>query len=429
MSLLAPFFAIAAAFVAAGVVALHFLARSQPPRTLFPTARFVPESRERAPSRSITPNDRLLLALRVLAVMSLGLAFARPTLTVARRALVRVVVLDRSRAVASPGAAADSARRWLRDGDRLVVFDSSARSVGRAGLDSASREPPSGARGSLSAALVRAVREAATVREVADSIEMVVVSPLVAEEWDAAAWPLRAMWPGGLRVVHVAAARDSADPRAIALRGAAADPLRATLALMGVVPGPGLGAAQATVGERVRIVREGELTAADSVWALAGGVLVHWPAARNGVERNDTVGAVMADGVVLVAPFVRRASPATGAPVARWVDGTPAATERPEGAGCVRDVAVPLDRPGDLALRPALRRFVLAVTAPCGGARNFAVLDTVRLAQLSGNSRPVGAATLAPAPAAGRTLVPWLIGVSLLCLVAEQLWRRRRSDG
>ena len=429
MSLLAPVFLVAAAFVAAGVVALHFLARSQPPRTLFPTARFVPDSRERAPSRSITPNDLLLLALRVLAVMSLGLAFARPTLTAARRALVRIVVLDRSRGVASPGAAADSARRWLRDGDRLVVFDSSARSVGRAALDSAPRERTARPRGSLSAALVRAVREAATVRDVADSIEIVVVSALVAEEWDAAAPPLRAMWPGGLRVVHVTAARDSTDPRAIALRGAMADPLRATLALMGVASGPRVGAARATAVERARIVRDAQLTAADSAWALAGGMLVHWPAGHKSVERGDTVGAVTAEGVVLIAPFVRQASVASGAPVARWVDGAPAATERPLGAGCVRDVAVPLDRPGDLALRPALRRFVLAVTAPCGGARDFTVLDTARLAHLTGNSRPVAAATLPPALEAGRALVPWLIGVALLCLVAEQLRRRRRSDG
>ena len=420
MSVLAPYFLLAAAFVAAGVVALHFLARSQPPRTLFPPSRFVPESRERAPSRSVTPNDLLLLALRVLAVMLLGLAFARPTLTAARRALVRIVLLDRSRAVASPAAASDSARRWVRDGDVLVVFDSVANVAGQSALDSVPRSVATGVRGSLSGAIVRAVREGTRLRDLADSIEIVVVSPFVAEEWDGATAAVRATWPGGMRLVHVSVARDGAAGQGISLRGPADDPLRATLALMGV------GADGARTAERARIVRDARLTASDSAWARGGGVLVHWAAADR-ADPRDTVGAVVANGVVLIAPFVRGAGAVAGAPVARWVDGATAATEQPLDAGCVRTVAVPLDRPGDLVLRPALRRFVRALAAPCGGARDFTAVDALHLAALAGTSRPAAAAALVPAQGAGRSLVPWLIGLAVLALGAEQLLRRARS--
>jgi hypothetical protein len=120
--------ALLAAVGAAGIiVALHFIARRRPRAMAFPTARFVPARSVRASSRSARPADIPLLLLRVLAVLLLGAAFARPELQPERRPVARVVALDLSASIRSVSAARDSAARYLRAGDLLVVFDSAAR--------------------------------------------------------------------------------------------------------------------------------------------------------------------------------------------------------------------------------------------------------------------------------------------------------------
>jgi hypothetical protein len=92
MSFAAPWFLLGGAIAALAVVALHFLVRRQPERWQLPTTRFVPETNELAPARSLELSDRLLLALRVLAVTMAALAFARPSFDAARVPLMRVIV-------------------------------------------------------------------------------------------------------------------------------------------------------------------------------------------------------------------------------------------------------------------------------------------------------------------------------------------------
>ena len=414
MSFAAPVFLAAGALAALAMVALHFLARQRPRAVPFPTARFIPERTARAPSRALHPTDLPLLLLRTLALILLGAAFARPVWEAARHGTVRVVLLDHSRAVRSAAEARDSAAAWLREGDALVLFDSAARVVMGRAVDSLRALPVSRAPGSLSAALVAAHQAVALVAEHADSAELVIVSPLSREEWDAATSVVRAQWPGAIRVVRVGMAVADLERGAVEIRGASDDPLRAA----------GLGARRSARG--VRVVR-GEATAADSVWAAdPGRVLVRWPAHFPDPPRDTTGALVMGDDVV-VAPFPRHVPPTGGDVIARWADGSAAVAERPAKAGCVRDVAVEVPAAGDLVLREGFRRVTAGLFAPCGGAPDVRALGDPRVAELR------GPAALAPARAWGRNgdrippIAKWLLVGAAVLLVAEPLLRRRAA--
>ena len=402
MTFLAPAYLDVAAAVAAGVVVLHFLSRRRPRPAPLPTARFVPDVPARAPSLANRPSDLLLLALRVLAVMAAGLALARPTVTPARRVIARVVVLDLSRATRSPVEARDSVRAVLSAGDTLLVLDSAFR-------------------GSLSAAFTSAVRAAAALKDRADSLELVVVSPLALEEFDAATDTIRALWKGRARIVRVAAADAPLPPR-IEVRGDPDDPIRASVALLGARSGPA-----------VRLVRAAP-SAADSAFARAGAVLIVWPAdpaALWPATTTDTIGAVAAGQTVVVATFIRNATlplshPPTLPPVvARWVDGVPAAFERSFESGCIRDVAIRLPVAGDLVLRRGMRDLLDVLAAPCGGPRDFVWAGDARIAALRGSGALMASQTLAghgrrPSPASA-----WIIGVAALLLLIEMAARPR----
>jgi len=422
VTLLAPAFLLAAAGAGVGVTLLHFLARRRPPDAPLPTARFVPDLPVRAPSRARRPSDLALLALRVTAVLLAGLAMARPVATPRKRALARVVMLERSRAVANPAAAADSARAWLAPGDALVAFDTVARAEPAESLASLAAAPWLG-RASLSSALLLGQRLAASLRSQADSIELVLVSPLDDEAWDAATGAIRAQWPAAVRLVRVplaAAAHGGID----LMDTTGDDPVAAAIALLGP------GARQATV--RVRRASGFALPASDSAFAQAGGALVRWPAQLATVA--DTVGAVAASGLsssdeaVIVAPFARDREFGVGAAgvVARWADGVPAATERPLGKGCVRDVAVMLPVASDLPLRSAARQFVRRMVAPCGGYYDALPLaDSLTGVLRAGASRLGAGALPVPLRAGFPPITRWLlIGVAVL-LGVEMFLRSR----
>jgi hypothetical protein len=439
LTFLAPWVFVAAALAAAGVVALHLLAVGPPPEAPLPTARFVPARRARAMRRASRPADVALLALRVIALLLAGAAFARPTRVDARRAVARVIVVDQSRAVADPAAALDSALAAAEEGDLLIAFDDAARSAVRFGPRTAdSLRTAVGARaagsvaaaarapGSLSVALAAALRAAPALRSAADSLQLVIVSPVVREELDAATPRLRALWTGGARVVRVPSpsVADSAPLRVAVRTGVADDALLAAASLAGLA-GDDAG---------VRVVRDGA-DAADLAWARDGSVLVDWPtdgapaawAARVPV---DTVGAVMgADDAPFVASMARRAVPPndSGRAVAWWVDGAPAAIERAEGAGCVRRVGIEVPQMGDATLGPHFARLLGALAAPCGGARDLARPAAVE-SWLRGppSLRPVS--TVAEL-AASRSLLPaWLLAVALTLLLVEPLLRRARRQ-
>ena len=414
MTFAAPWFLAAGLVVAGAVTALHFLARRRPRALILPTARFVPNVPSRAPAFASRPADLLVLLLRIAAVLVLATAFARPVTDPPRRT-ARVILADGSRAVRSVAEVRDSVAALLGPEDLLVFFDSASRRTERA-----EEWSPSSGRGSLSAALLGALRASSGLRT-ADSLELVMVSPLVAEEWDAATEMARGFWPGRARLVRVAAA--PAAKTSVTLAAAPDDPLRASLSLTGLLAADPNGAVR---------VRRSPPSAADSAWAQDGGALVHWPAdpAEAGwpAGPGDTIGAVTAANAVVVAPFARRADPPAGVPIAWWVDGRVAATEQVSGRGCIRSIAIPLPSVGDVALRPGTQRLVAALVAPCGGTPELQPLDSASLRTLAG-----GGALLAVDPAAQvqNHRVPatgWLLLIATLLVLAEPMVRRRAGN-
>jgi hypothetical protein len=202
VTFLAPLWLGVGVAAALGVLALHFIARMRPAPMLLPTARFVPDLPARAASRAPRPTDLLLLALRAAAVLLLGLAFAGPIAQPARVPVARIVMLDRSAAVADHDSAATLALSHLREGDVLVPFDTTATPL-RWTAGTTLPEPRQ-APGDLTAALLVALREARELAPLADSIELILVSPVDEAAWSAAVLPLRAEWAGGIRVERIA---------------------------------------------------------------------------------------------------------------------------------------------------------------------------------------------------------------------------------
>src|SRR5690606_31670903 len=375
MTFLAPLFLAAAGVAAVATVVLHLLAVRRPRPYVLPTARFAPDRTVRSTSFAKRPSDLLLLAMRVLALLLIGAAFARPVRQPERAELRRVILVDRSAATADPLEVRDSVMTLARAGDMLVTFGSSAaEAVAIDNADSLTLAPPEPVMGSITTALVAGLRAAASLRDSAERVELVLVSPVAAEELDAATLAVRAQWPGALRLVRTSAALLDSVRHRVSVSSTGADPVAA-----------GAAAAGAIGAVPIRILRDSGGSAASGPGSATAGtssasitdpapVIVHWP--EDGVPRGwetrsapDTVGGVTADAgtsmlgergaSTLVAPFVRHAMPPGQAdgvrPLAWWADGEVAALERPAEDGCVREVGVVLPD-GDLVLRPAFAR-------------------------------------------------------------------------
>jgi hypothetical protein len=411
MSFVAPLWLAAAAAVAIGVVVAHLFTATVPPQDLLPTVRFVPESAPSTVLRSRRITDWLLLAIRVLTVAAIGLALSGAHMK--RSAPGRVVLLDVSRAVAAFRSSLDSVAA-LGDAE-VIVFDSTARAVARDGLSALSQ---SAARGSVSAGVAAAHRLVAKAADGREQTELVVVSPFVREEVDSATAALLAMWDGPVRLVRVAAA-PAPRPLAWEMRTTGDDPVAASLAAL---PRP-----SGVAG--VRIVRAAP-TRADSAFALSGGALVVWPTVPRGVLQSrgstDSVEAVSGGGHVVVASFAREFVPRAGVVTARWPDGEPAAAEHSLGAGCVREVAIPVDAIGDVALRPSFKGLTASLIAPCGGVRDFTVVDAALTASDRGKLRSTLPSVSISPPVDSRSLPIWFALLAAALLTAEQLLRNRR---
>lgn len=487
VTLLAPGALAAGVAVGAGIVVLHAIRVGRPPVLRLPTARFAPERPPRAVRRLTRPADLALLALRLTAVGGIALALARPVPTPPRRTVARVVLADASRAADAAGVAealGTLARGGgLTAGDVLVAFaggavrsarvpalapaagtaDSAAARAGWATalLDSTRARPGAEAvPGALAPALVAARRAADSLAIAADSLELIVLSPVAREQVDAALAPVRATWGGRGRLVRTATARAArvgaptgvadaaagvATPgrgRAVRLDGAAADdPLAAALALDGRD-----GGAQTAP---VRVVRAASVPADAERWLAdaAGRVLVLWPAdgrpagwtARPATD--SAVAIVAGEGaraVAAVGPFRRASEPGDGAAagpterrvIARWADGSPAAVERATGRGCRREVGIALPRAGDLALLPAFRAVAAALVAPCGMPTDLAPAAPALLRALARpdapllDARPLRAALRPPAP---DRVGAALLALALAALAGELLLRRFRG--
>jgi hypothetical protein len=446
VSFLAPIWLAAAAIVGMGVVIAHLFTATVPPQDVLPTVRFVPEGTPMTVLRSRRVSDLLLLFLRLLAVTLLGLALAGAH--VRRDAPPRVVVVDLSRAVASVAELRDSVQALTADGVFFVAFDAAARAVSRDALATLS---VSTSRGSLSAGLVAAHRAVAHVSDGRDRTELVIVSPLVREAVDSATAPLLALWEGPVRLVRVAPGFADTVSR-VEIRTTGDDPVDAALGSRLSAVGPQNRSPRAPTRLRrvpdreprnVRVVRTLP-TRADSAWARdSAGVLVLWPTEARGVLTPravaDSQGGVAGRRDVVVAGMGRQYQPRAGRVLVRWVDGTPAATEMPLGRGCVREVAIPVDAAGDLALRASFRGIAQSLAEPCGGARDFrpvvipstaGVIPSTAHApsERSDEGRNLQLSNSMQIPRFARddnALPLWLAVFALAVLIAEQLLRSR----
>ena len=417
MTFLAPWALAIGALAAAGAVVLHLVARQRPAAYLLPTTRFIPDRRTLVSRIATRPRDLLLLALRVMLLLSVAAAFARPVLAPARAPLARIVLLDRSAAVGDPAAALARARALVTEAapGRLITFADSAVTAedAAATLDSLARDTARAtASGNLGAALVAAGRAAPALAALADSVALVILSTVTAAELDAATDSVRSLWPGRIDLVRTAARADSAVQWRLERALSPDDPLAPALAPVGVSATPGA----------VRLVR-GAPTARDSAFARGGGAIVWWsdPGAP-----LAPLALAMGDDVV-VATMRRGSVPATGRVIARWSDGAPAAIETPLGGGCVRTVAVGVPEAGDLPLRPAFQRFVRGAMTPCGVSSSGAPADSATVARLVGPARLAAASAFRTSGDRASPLVPWLLGLALACALAELFVRSRRE--
>ena len=373
MTFLAPGYFAAALVASLAVVALHLIVMTRPRAVPFPTARFAPGLAAVARSRSLRLSDLLLLLLRVLAILCAGAALARPVVTPQRERIARVILGDVSGSVRSVAEVRDSVKSQFRRGDAIVAFDTVARSL--TNPDSI-RESHVAASGSLSAAMVAALRAAAVVREGADSVELVIVSPALSHEYDRATAGLREQWRGRARLIHVtpAVSSDSAVVPATVLFETIARP-------------------------RLAIAR----------------------------NRVDTVGAVVANATVVIGSFERRwrfvpDSIRGNRVVARWIDGEPAAVAIRTAQSCTVSAPVPMDSTGDLALRPSAAHFRASLAAACAPITDSAIPALANL--LQGSGRLAAAASFAPAMDTGSPLARWLAITAILLAIAEMVLRR-----
>ena len=426
MSFLAPGFFYASLVVAAAVVALHFIVTRQPRAALLPTARFVPNLPANATARATRPSDLLLMLLRVLLVLLIGAGLARPVFKPSRARNTRVILVDASRSVGEISAVRDSAARYYRDGDAVIVFDSAARVVGAKTADSLRALVKTEREGRLSGALVSALRAGSVLRDKADSLELVVVSPLASDEFDAATDSIRSLWRGKATLVKAGAKEVGVTAAApVQVRSASGDPLSVTIARLGQLAGV------------AKIVRDGT-TADDTQWTTEAKALVDWPVSNrperaSPATKVDTIGAVISGGSIVVSAFPRRwaftPDSIRGARVvARWTDGEPAAIEWDQNKGCVRSVAVPVNPVGDFPLQAGFTRFAEAMAGPCIADRVIPGASPSQIASLTGTGGLAPRDAFEPREDVRSILAPWLLGLGLVAAIAELFVRRRRDE-
>jgi hypothetical protein len=420
ITLTAPGFFLASMVAAALVGVLHLLARQERRAEPLPTARFVPNDLASSVVRADRLRDRALLALRVGAVLMIGLAAARPIWTRPAAGTMRVILVDQTASTVSSNNALNAVRALAQGAElRIIVFDTATRMVpldalGRVLLDSTAH---SARQGSISTALVAGIREGLALRARYRRVELHLVSPVATGEMDAATQLVRSQWSDSLFVHRVAAAEEVATPMTVDLAPDDEDPIGAAARLA-------LPRADAGGNASVRM-RRGARSAADSAWARSGGrVLVTWPG-QNDPIASDTLAALATTSGVVVAYFARRATPTMGIPIAWWSDGTAAATEVPNGDGCIRVIGFTPPVAGDGALTFGMQRLLRRLAAPCGPVTDTSLLSGQQLADLVPPVQLV-VPREAPLPAAERSWIALALLLAALLLLAAEWHVRER---
>lgn len=411
MSFLAPWALAIGGLASLGMVLLHLVARQRPAAYLFPTTRFVPDKRTLVSRAATRPRDLLLLLLRLLLLMVAAAAFARPVMTPSRGALARIILVDRSRATSDVAAGLARARALASDGAPFVIFAFDTATTKITSVDSLASVSRSGAAGSVSTALVAARRASVMLADRADSVQLVIISPLMASEFDEATARARAAWPGAIRTERIAASADTSSAWTLEHPLPVSDPLGPTTVGLDV---------HAT--RKTRLVR-GTMTPNDSVFGRDGGTVVRWDSAS---ARHPAPEGLSVNEDVIVASLERMTIPASGRVIARWADGAPAATEVTLGKGCLRTVGVALPGAGDLALHPPFQRIARALLAPCGVSASDHGADSATMKMLTGSlTASASGAQLRIAETRASPLARWLLAIALVLALVELAVRSR----
>ncbi len=416
--------AVAASLIVAG---LHLLSVRTPPPLVLPTARFVPDGEARAVARQPRLNDVLLLVLRVCALLAAGAALAGVRWQRSSASELRLVVAPE--ALRADTTWRDSLMRALSS-DSAMVDVHFARGVSR----------------DAGAALVTAVQRAGELTERHRSLSRVdltvVLPPRVASRAGFDAWRLQ--WPGRVRVLSRGADASvpvDTSPADVQVVGGARDDIVAA-ALATSPPGAtrvvrierGVQAGQRPAGPR-------SVRATVVAWPVSG-----VPPGWEPRPTPDTVGALVANGAVLVGPFVRTArlsgamraridSGATASMPSRviawWGDGEAAAVEHDGagGDGCTRSVAVTLPATGDLLLSDEAAGVRAALVSPCGAADALTV-SFGRDDALNDALAPASAFRAVRSERVGSDpwwLTPALLAFAVAVLLGEWWWRNREA--
>ena len=416
---------------ALAITALHLLSVRQPRTLLLPTARFIPERTARAVSRQAKPNDVALLLLRVIALLAAGAALAGARCGTRGAGVSSIIVIDRT----------------LRaDSSTLVSRVAAATSGG----DLTNPLPPTvlwvhGVSDDPGVAIAAGIRESARQAQGNASLvqlSLTVVMPDVVRSrrgWDA--W--RSQWPARIRLVPAGrAVSDTTATAAMAARtvrvlradmSPGMDAVDAAFASRGArapqADAPDVIVHRANTAERT----SGENGARVTVFWPVSGVPIGWRTAPG----RDSVDAVVAEGLALVAPWVRTALPPETSDslraIAWWSDGVVAAVERTRGVSCVREVAIAVAERSDLLLSASADGLFRALRAPCGGRAVPAPREPLGTAGgVSGvpaagayaeasRFRALGATARRKQPA---WLAAVLLALAAVALLAEQVVRR-----
>lgn len=467
LTLAAPAFLIAGALAMLVPLALHLIRRRPPTRAPLPTARFLVEDPRNA-VRVSRPTDLLLLALRMLLLLLLGFALARPAWVPAPAGTSTVLLLEGGAAMRGDGwrAAVGEARRSLLDAEglargELIVFDTAAVRVPRhritPALFDSLLEAGASDRSADYAAALRAIPASARELRGADSVRVRMVSSLSDGGWTPGLAPLRrAAWPGGMDLVRVpmtSSAADSVDaaaPRtaltlaaqgggfasaalgAAELEGGRADP-RAPLATDAAVYLLLDAPSAATAGQLLERARAGA-TLVVTPAAVVDPLRASLPWTGSASVAPNSGGGAMWFGAELelagAAGRVESGRPAEGARVvAAWEDGRAAVVARPLESGCVVFVGAELEG-GELPFQAeypaALARLARGCAADGSAAAEARPLDPGAVALLRGRGPAALSASAIGASGAGVALGRWMLGAALLIALVETLLAYRR---